>query len=375
MIRKFEKKLTVTLLALCLSSCSQMTEQSVYHLSGTVWQDSLIDDQVYLYEDIHQEILEHVIPVSKGSFSYQGNTSTVSELSLAFQDKVVNVYVSPGAEISLQIDSLGYITWNTTDSINAWMAQQVRVLADMNSAESRHYVDSVCHENANQIRSMILLYNQMEKLNDSLFVRRCLGSLSENIKPAWLVDAMDNQFDLLSKRKNRSDRLPREELRLSNDSIYALLNSRQESLLIFFWADYDSASIDSLSLLKNIARDYGLYDFEKGFESEKSPTRSKKMHRVELMTVCIHAADSSSWRNTIDTIPGKHVWLTGAFAHPLLSNFKINSLPANLQSDRFGNYQSSNKWGKSLRNWLENTPNKTISKAADKPSTSQPKKH
>lgn len=342
----------------CLAACGKDAERKTYLLSGTLWQDSLSDAEVVLYVGHQGAFEQQVVPVVNGAFSFQGESADMSEITLVYGRHTAHLYAAPGAEIVVQLDSAGSVVWDGQDSINGWLASHEQVLSTMSSAKTRKYVDSVCHLSTGSIRSTLLLREQMQRLNDSLFVRRCLGSLSDEAKPAWLMRAFNEQFDRLSTKVNRNYRLPRAAMRLANDSVFNLLDSRQESLLIFFWADYDSASIDSLVLLNGIARDYGLYDFEENFEKEKSPTRSKKMHKLALMTVCLHASDSAAWHSVVDSLPGMHSWIEGGFAHPLLTAFDINDVPANLQADRFSNMQSINKWGKPLVTWLEGTPAK-----------------
>lgn len=353
----------------CLIACSNKETSRAYRLSGTFWHDSAsANDSMLMFVDNHLGVKSCLVPTVKGAFSYQGETSSVDELTLSFNRQTIHVYASPGSNISFQVDSLGTISWQTNDSINAWLQFHDRQLQSRDVEARRQYVDSVCRQGKDLIRSALLLREQMNGLNDSLFVRRCLGSLSDEAKPEWLVRVLDSQFDRLSMSANKARRLPRETLSLANDSTYALLDSRQEALLIFYWADFDSASIDSLYLLKDIARDYGLYDFENGFEKEKSETRSKNVHRIELLTVCIHHTDSAAWLKVVDDLPGKHVWLNSGFAHPLLVNFNITSLPANLMADRFSNVQGQNRWTGKLRSWLENTPSKFKSKSDSKSS-------
>jgi len=355
----------------CFVACSDKEESQTYHLSGTFGYDSTsVNDTVCVFVDDHFGVECHMVPSVKGAFSFQGETSSLDELTLSYNHQTVHAYATPGSNISFQIDSLGTISWQTNDSINAWLQHHDGQLTQKSAEARRLYVDSICRLGKDQLRSALLLREQMQELNDSLFVRRCLGSLSEQAKPDWLVRILDDQFDRLSLQTVRARRLPREVLKMANDSSYALLDSRQESLLIFFWADYDSASIDSLHLLSDIARDYGLYDFEENFANEKSETRSKNVHRIELMTVCIHHTDSGSWKKTIEGLPGKHAWIKGGFAHPLLANFNITSLPANLEADRFSNIQGQNRWTVKLRGWLENTPSRFNPKTDSKSSAS-----
>lgn len=363
------------LMSLWCMSCSDGTKVGVYHVSGTVWQDSLSScNEVTLFVNDFNSITPLTLPVSNGSFSYQGETNSMEELTLALPKSTVHIYAMAGAEVSFQVDSIGQVTWNEADTINGWLASHKKYLEGCRSFERNNYVDSVCRLTNSQIRSALLLYGEMELLNDSLFVRRCLGSLETEAKPEWLMKMLEEQFDRLSPTFNNSSRLPREVLSLSNDTTFGLLDARQESLLLFFWADYDSASIDSLQLMHSIARDFGLYDYEENFDKEKSPTKSSKVHRIELISVCLHHSDSTAWLATVKDLPGKHTWIEGGFAHPLLINGRVCSVPGNLLADRFSNIQGANRWGNALVKWLENTPSKTIASAPKSDKKSDKKK-
>ncbi|MDO4496721.1 MAG: hypothetical protein Q4B58_02635 [Bacteroidales bacterium] len=343
---------------LCLVACGNKDAKQNFRLSGSFAQDSLqTQDSVLLLIDNHENIERIMLPTEKGSFSYQGAVEALSELTLAYQKQILHIYATPGAQISFQCDQKGKVEWAGTDSLNIWLQEHDDKMKSLGQTERKHYLDSMCRAEKHEVRGALLLREQMKGINDSLFVRRCLGSIKVEAKPTWLVQAIDEELARYSGSAVRNRRLPREVLKLSTDTTYALLESRQESLLIFFWAGYNQASVDSLKMLTQIAQNYGLYDYEDEFVEKNSKDKTdKKPHRLELMTVCLYAADSASWHQKVDGLPGKHAWVQGGFAHPLLSSFNISSLPNNLQADRFGNLQSSGIWGSQLTHWLDNTP-------------------
>lgn len=348
---------------------------SGFQLRGSLWQDEQHQDSsLVLFINRYESIERVEVPVVKGVFAYQDESGApLTEITCVDQRQhTVYIYALPGADIELHLDSAGGVSWIETDSLNSWLGWQHAKVAGMKYQERVSYVDSLCRTHRDELRTALLLCDEMETLNDSIAVRRCLGSLQPEVKPAWLMKRFDEQFDLLSAQSSRVSRLPREVLPLLSDTVYGLLDTRQESLVLLFWADYDSASVDSLQLLRRIARDYGLYEFAEGFAKEKSPTRSEKAHKVELLSVCMHAADSAAWRRMVDSIPGKHTWLQGGFAHMLPIACQVKELPHLVQADRFGNVQSSNKWGKPLYEWLNRTPVNTAVAHTD--GKSNPKK-
>ncbi len=324
------------LLVACSEEHRRVSKGVPYILTGTLWQDSVtVDSVVTLMVDRHEtcfsvvgdtipEFEEIELPVMQGRFSYEGHAPIdADELFIADQHgHVARLYGTSGASLTVEVLSTGKVEVSTSDS------------------------SALC--------KALLLRDSIPFL-DSMTVRRALGKLPESAKPAWLTDCIDLELAQKSRPLHKNFRLPRTTVALS-DTTYGFLDSRPESLVLLFWAAYDSASVDSLKVFRQIARDYGLYTDAKTFEKDKSPTRSQKAHRIELMSVCLYAADSASWQATVKDIPGKHVLLPGGFAHPLTSGCQVNRLPFLLMVDRFSNYQTHNQWGADLYRFLNRTP-------------------
>ncbi len=323
----------------CAESELRVAQGVPYTLKGTVWQDSTTTDStVTLIIDRHEQTVTlhgdtlpayevRSLEVEEGQFSYVGHVPMdADELYLYDQHgHDVRLYGTSGAQLLVDIDRNGRVTASSqkTDTTDL-----LRVI---------------------QLRDSIL------SIHDSLLVRRRLGGLPAEAKPRWLMQSIDELLDRQSQQMSRKVRLPKVRLETA-DTTLTLPNSRPESLLLLFWSDQDSASIDSLQVLRAVARDYGLYGFASTFMKEKSPTRSKKFHRIELFSLCVHATDSASWRRTVKGLPGHHACLEGGLAHPLATELKVDRLPAIVLLDRFGNYQIHNAWGPQLYQQLEKTP-------------------
>lgn len=320
----------------CTDDHRRVSKGVPYTLTGTLWQDSTtIDSVVTLVVDRHEacfsvigdtipafEILD--IPVVQGRFSYEGYAPIdADELFISDQHgHVARMYGTSGADLSFEVLKTGEVQVSGLDSTDLCRALCLR--------------DSI-------------------PFMDSLDVRRALGKLPEQAKPAWLMDDIDLELAQKSKILDKRFRLPRTSVILA-DTLFNLLDSRPNAMVLMFWATYDSASVDSLAILKQVARDYGLYTTARAFETDKSPTRSKKAHRIELLSVCLNTDDSASWKTAIDGIPGQHTCLQGGFSHPLAAECHIQKLPFILVVDRFGNYMSHDKWGEDLYRILNRTP-------------------
>ena len=310
-----------------------------YTLKGTLWQDSAtVDSTVTLIIDRHEqtftlqgdtlpayEVLS--LPVEEGQFSYVGHVPMdADELYLYDQHAhEVRLYGTSGAKLEVNIDRNGRVTASSQKT------------------------------DTTDLLRVIMLRDSIVTIHDSLQVRRRLGGLPAEAKPLWLSQSIDALLDRQSQQLSRKTRLQKVRL-VTADTVWTLPNSRPESLLLLFWSDQDSASIDSLQLFRAVARDYGLYDFASSFVKEKSATRSKKFHRIELFSLCVHATDSAAWRKTVKGLPGHHACLEGGLAHPLATELQVSELPAVVLLDRFGNYQIHNAWGTQLYQQLEKTP-------------------
>lgn len=329
--------LTTLVLFSCSEKKSRVAEGVPYMLTGKLWQDSTtIDTLVTLIVDRHEFSFsadgdslpayeELLLPVVDGHFSYQGKSPLdADELYLYDQHgHVARLYGTSGAHLEVEVLKNGTI--------------------------KQTFIDSTA------LMRAILLRDSIPMLDDSLRVRRVLGGLPESAKPDWLMHSINTMLDQKSARIGKTTRLPRVELQLV-DTVYSLLSSRSGYLMLYFWSDDFPASVDSLQLFTQIARDYGLYSYADSFVKEKSKTRREKAHRIEMISVCMHASDSASWWSAIQKLPGKHTLLQGGFAHPLAKVCQIHQLPSLIVVDRFGNYQAKDAWGMELYKWLERAP-------------------
>ena len=357
--------------ALCgmMSSCSspegRIATGEPYVLTGTLWQDSLtVDSCVTILIDRHTECLTGegdtlaafeavTVPVVRGAFSYQGKVPyDVDELTLIDQhEHVARFYAASGSRIDIRIVEGGGVEYSASDTLNHWLSVMNSMLGAIDADARKQEVDSVCRLFPADVRSTLMLREAMPMIGDSVFVRRALGRLQEAAKPEWLMEDVNYRFDYLSHSKDKNFRLPKYEVQLP-DTTYSLQATRAESLVLLFWAECDSASVDSLRVFRQIARDYGLYDNADTFANEKSPTRSKHARRIELMSVCLGASDSASWLAAVDGIPGKHVWAKDGFANLIAVTCMVGRLPAIYCFDRYSNYQCDDKWGTSMYDYL-----------------------
>ena len=329
-------------LVLCLlglSSCSdsnlRVANGAPYTLTGMV-ADTLADSTLTLIIDRHEMYRsvqgdtvpayeEIILPVADGHFSYQGSAPLDADELYLYNSRgrVTRLYGLPGASLNVQIMADGTISQDAVDTTDVLRA--------------------------------LLLRDSIPAIHDSLRVRRTLGRLPDEAKPAWLMQSINLMLDQMSRGLTKSIRLPRVDVPVA-DTVYHILGSRPEALLMLFWSMEDSASMDSLRVFRNIARDYGLYDHAETFAREKSPTRRPKAHRIELLSICIYAPDSAAWTLATKEIPGRHAILPGGLANPLAVTCQVEHLPWLLMVDRFSNYQTHDVWGDELYKWLDKAP-------------------
>lgn len=324
-----------------LGSCSDSQRNAAdgapYHLTGTLWQDSTtVDSIVTLIVDRHglsfdakgdsiPAFQQIELPVVDGHFVYKGNAPLdVDELYVYDQHgHLGHLYATSGADLEIRFYKDGTILHKGMDTTALIKA--------------------------------VLFRDSIPLIKDSLYVRRTLGSMPESAKPAWLLRSIDQMLDQKSLALNRNSRLPRVSIQ-TPDTIFPLLGSRTESLLLLFWAAEDAASVDSLQMFTSVASDYGLHRYAESFASNKSATRRPLARRIALCSVCLNTPDSATWRSAISGLPGMHTILPGGFAHPLAASCRVDRVPSLVLVDRFGNYQIANVWGNELYTWLDKAP-------------------
>lgn len=358
------------LCAVCMLSCNDTDRHAAdgkpYHLSGRIVGDSITTDScLTLFVDRHSnyvtaggdsvEAFEAVeLPVVNGSFSYAGNVPVdVDELTLSGQGLgSISLFAESGSDIQIEVTGNRQASFSESDTLNHWISLHRSQLLDMDKDLKRRSIDSLCQVHRTEIRAALLLREMMTDVNDSIFMRRMLGKIDAAAKPGWLMQDINERFDIMSHKLDRNFRLPKLDIPTA-DSVFSLQASRSEALVLYFWADYDSASIDSMKVLREIARDYGLYEYANTYYKEKSAKKSRHPRRIEIMTVCLHASDSASWLSTLGKMPGRHAWLQGGFAHMLPTSCLVSELPVIYCFDRFSNYQNHGKWNKDLYSILD----------------------
>lgn len=354
--------LSLLLLVACGGGNGDDERGTSYTIEGTLWQDSLSADTIlYLLANHHTAGVEQVeLSVVDGTFAWQYQSDSTLEmvdeliLSTPRRGCLAHLYVGNGDQLHVEVDSLGKTVCSDRDSLNIWLQETVNLCENMHVTQARKYVDSICSNEGNLLRSSLLLREATYLVNDSLFVRRNLGHLSEEVKPAWIISAIEEQLDQRWQEMKRGSRIPAFEVQYGDSAeTYQHMQGAIESLVLYFWADYDSASIDSLHLFKDISRDFGLYTDGKGFYNEKSKTKRSKPRRIELVSLCLHAQDSAAWRETVKDLPGKHVWLQAGFADPVAQYCYLKELPTLIFFDRYSDCRGLNVWGEDLYKVLE----------------------
>lgn len=347
--------ITLLFVASCGKSDSVNTGEE-YTLSGVISQDSAsVDADLLLIIDKHSELVQESLPVLKGKFAYKGHTTSGDELFIIdTKGRSVSVFAVGGAQIEVNIDQNGVATFAGQDSINQQIAEISMMVDSLDEPKRKEYVDSICTKFKGSIVSGLVIRNKMHMLNDSVLWRQCFGRIEEAVRPQWLVDAIEEQFDRPGLRLKKNWRLnPLPTFGTDNDTIsYDFSESRVNSMYMYFWADYSQVSVDSLQMLDLLSREYGLYEYQATYD-----VKGKYPKRLDIMTICLHAADSAAWLKTIADLPGTHILLNEGMNNSAMLAWHINKVPYNIIIDRFSNVQDSYRWGKDLRDVLERMPN------------------
>lgn len=348
-----------------LVSCSKRggTESGdAYTISGTISRDSMPADAVLrLFIDKHTHLQQEELPVLNGHFAYKGKTTSLDELFLVDDHGLsVRLFATPGADIEFTIDSLGEATFSGSDSTNIIYRQLIDEFAACREIKKREYLDSVCQLYRTSMIPALVIRDHMSLLTDSVHLRKCLGRLTDEAKPEWLTDALEQSFDNPGLRIKKNLRLsPLPKFGTEIDTIpFDFNESRPDGMYVYFWADYSQESVDSLQMLAALADQYGLHDRMQDFLKKHSKAKdNRRPKRVGLFTICLHASDSAAWLSHIDGVPGTHVLLKEGFSNSVMKSWRISRVPYNLLIDRFSNVQDSYRWGKELRDAFERMPN------------------
>lgn len=325
-------------------------EGNNYSIHATFDVDStVVLDHMVLYADGHASLSsDSLFLTPEHTFTVERRALGLDELYLCSDGgELSRFYVMGGMDVSLHIsgtrDSLVVQFEPTeTDSINPWLQQQRTAVSQCGEKERSALMDSLCHQMSADVRCALLLREEVESLSDSVFVRRCLGALSAEAKPEWLVKGIDDLLLVNASYLTRSNRrLPAGKFQVNDSTVFDMGASRSDYLLIYCWADYDSTSMDSLkTLVKLIDDDY-------------------YMKRLKLFTCCLGAADSAAWQAVVKDVEGTHVWLPAGVADQRVRNWDLLRVPSVMVCDMYNNQQCRNVWGKELRNALSRIPNRS----------------
>lgn len=320
-----------------------------YLVNGTIVADSTLElDHLMLYADNHASLRSDTLLLSvQHTFSHEGRTAGFDEIYLCSDGgEIGRFFASGGMEVNLTIDgkdgapSIAFSA-SLSDTINPWMAEKLNILNNKTSTEQHTLLDSLCHQDPADIRNTLLLREMTGTINDSVFVRRCLGALADNAKPDWLIKDIDQILFETAPSFKVNRRLNSYNWQTSDSVGFDMGSSRSEYLLIYCWADFDQTSIDSLKSLSNLIADE--YD----------------MKRLKLFSCCLHAPDSTWWKNKIASIDGIHTIVPAGLSDQRIRSWRIQQIPALILCDMYGNVQQKDVWGEKLRESLNRVPNRS----------------
>ena len=320
-----------------------------YLIKGSVTLDStfVANNQLVLYTDNHRILQQDTLRLtSEGTFEFEGSTNSVDELYLCDERGELCRFYASGdmvVDLSLTMGEQGarvkYLS-QSTDTINGWLQEQKTLFEGQSTSICHLLMDSLIRNHPNDLRVTLLLRDQMTLLEDSLYIRQSLGSLSDEAKPEWMKKSIDNTLkEMGSGRKVFSHRLLGAAFELS-DTIIDLSTSRPDYMLVYFWADYSQPSVDSLRTLAKL--------LETDYDNK----------RVSFLSCCLHAQDSASWRLRSNFLPGNHTWVQGGFSDPRMRAWNIQEVPSIILMDMYCNQQQRDVWGAELRKALDRIPNR-----------------
>lgn len=339
-------------IAACGKGGEEQDQGRTYVVSGVVETDSTISlENLMLYADNHSSLRVDTIELDAGHrFESQLRTAGFDELYLCSDaGELCRFYATEGmeVEVSLTMGEQGLVTRflpTATDSINAWLQQMDSLFIGQKETRLHDIMDSVTAQRDTSLRPALLLRNHVLEFQDSLYVRRLLGGMPASAKPEWLVKSIDHQLNEVYAGKRHSRRLEAVSFDVKDDSIpYNLDDPRSDYLLICFWANYSLASIDSLKMIEKMLKD----DY-----ADK---------RVQFLSCCLHASDSTWWTLRTLNMQGRHTWIKGGMGDSRMSDWGIREVPSVILLDMYNNQQIRNEWGAPLRRSLDRLPKKAPS--------------
>jgi len=336
---------------LILAACDKDGGSDVergYTVEGAFAVDStVVLDRLVLYTDSHSGLSFDSLDLSpQSTFVHHGSTLSLDELYLCSDGgELSRFYASGHSKVSMrfemQADSM-VVKFDPAsgDTINPWLQQQKAHFGNLSRQQKKLTIDTLCHEQPYDVRCALLLRDQIEVLDDSIFVRRCLGSLEDEAKPNWLMKSIDQILDESTVRPRQYRRLAA--CKMEGDSTtFDYSASRSDYLLIHIWADYSQPSVDSIRVLERLVKE----QFD--------------MKRLKLVTICLGAPGQMWWKQQVEGIDGLHFWLPAGIGDERMRKWGVKEVPTVIICDMYNNQQLRNEWGERLRAQLNRVPNRS----------------
>lgn len=322
-----------------------------YLVKGTVSLDSawVANGKLVLFSDNHRSLQQDTIELSKDRmFEFEGHTNGIDELYLCGEKgELCRFYVSGDMEVNLSViatEAEGVkvkFLGEQRDSINNWLAEKASLFEGQSASICRLLMDSLIKEAPSDIRVTLLLRDKMPQIEDSLYIRQCLGSLKDEAKPDWMKMSIDQKLNVMGsgKKINLSRRLLAPVFEMKDTTI-DLSATRSDYMLVVLWADYSKPSIDTLRAYANLIASE--YDHK----------------RVSFLSCCLHAEDSAMFRIRTNFLDGNHTWVKGGFSDMRMRAWNIQEVPSVILMDMYCNQMQKNVWGADLRKALDRIPNR-----------------
>lgn len=342
--------------ALCLLCTCGMggegkDEGRAYLVKGTVSLDSawVKNDKLVLFADNHRALQQDTIVLTKdGTFEYEGHTNGFDELYLCGEKgELCRFYASGDMEVNLSIIAteaegvkVKYLG-EQHDTINNWLSEKSALFEGQTNAICRLLMDSLIKENPGDMRVTLLLRDKLAVLEDSLYIRQSLGSIRDEAKPDWMKNSIDQTLNVMGsgKKVNINRRLLNATFE-AKDTVIDLSAGRSDYMLVYFWADYNKPSIDTLRAYAHMIASE--YDHK----------------RVSFLSCCLHAEDSAMFRIRTNFLDGNHTWVKGGFSDMRMRAWNIQEVPSVILMDMYCNQMQKNVWGAELRKALDRIPNR-----------------
>lgn len=350
--------LVLLIVTMLLGSCSSNSTNDggiEYNVQISLETDStFMPDNLHLFIDKHHSITSDTLTLNKNrTVKFTSSTAGTDELLLTdnYGYEVCRFYATAGSNIDLTIrgkaDSISIDYTSATDTINGWL-QHFSGITDnpTNPAETARKIqdtlDSLRNCGETGLRTTLLLRDFMPYMNDSIYVRRYIGSISQSGKPEWLIKSIDMLYPKLRPAKELG-RLTASQFQTHDTLVAINTASRSDYLLLYFWGDISAQSIDSLKALSHRVQ------------------KQYSDRRLTFISFCVSAPDSAWWNRHIEDLPtGHHTLLNGGFSDPRITDWSINQVPYVIVTDMFTNIQNRNIWNSDLEKVLDRVPKRSF---------------